>query len=31
MNSKIPAEIIEFIEIEMQICKDFGPTVMQKI
>ena len=29
-NSKIPAEI-EFIEIEMQICKDFGPTVMQKI
>ena len=29
-NSKIAGEI-EFNEIEMQICKDFGPIVMQKI
>ena len=29
-NSKIPGEI-EFIEIQIQICKDFGPIVMQKI
>ena len=29
-NDKISGEI-EFIEIEMQICKDFGPIVMQKI